>query len=489
MPDTQSRRRWWTLAVVSFTQLLIVLDGTIVNVALPTAQVDLGLSDSARQWVVTAYALAFGSFLLLGGRVADYWGRKRTYLLALAVFGASSAWGGLTHSGAELLAARGLQGLAAAFLAPSALAIVTITFPSGAERNRAFAIFGSLAGAGSAIGMVLGGLLTDFFSWRWCLLVNVPLIVVGIVAGAALLTESRADGDRRYDVAGALACTLGFGALVYGLTLAEGSWLAPAPIALVGLGALLLGGFVLIEHRSANPLLPLRVLRHRTRAAAFVVQALMGAAGAGSMLYLAFHLQLVLHLPPRLAGVATLPFTVSLMAMVPYSTRLMDRVGPRRQLVAGPLVSAAGLLWLARITVDGDYWTQILPGVVLMGLGMGLAVVPLQNLALLGIQPRDAGVAAAASNASNQLGSSVGLALLTAVYVTAMSAAGPVGSANGPAGSASAVVAGHAAVFVACAALYAAIAAVAWRFVGASALAEGHVRPDAVPYVDAVTAD
>jgi EmrB/QacA subfamily drug resistance transporter len=446
--------RWWTLAAVSLTQLLIVLDSTIVNIALPSAQADLAISDAARQWVVTAYALPFGAFLLLGGRIADYWGRRRTYLLGLAVFGAGSAWGGLAQEPGSLLAARGVQGLAAALMAPAALAFVTLSFPDGRERSRAFAVFGSLAGVGSALGMVLGGLLTELLSWRWCLLVNVPLVVVGLVAGAVLLPESRAGGGRGYDVAGALTATGGFACVVYGLTLAEHSWTAPATVGLLGLGAVLLVAFVLVERRATEPLLPLRVIVHRTRGAAFAVQALLGAVGVGAMVYLALHLQVVLGLAPLPAGLGTLPFTAALMATVPTSIRLLDRFGPRLQMVVGPLVAATGLLLLSRVTVDGGYLPEVLPGVVLFGVGMGLTVVPLNNLALHGIAPDDAGVASATTTATNQLGASIGLAVLTAAYV---------GSAGAPAagGALSAVVAGHRTVFALGAVLFGAAAAVA----------------------------
>lgn len=448
----RTAHRWWTLAAVSLTQLLIVLDGTIVNIALPSAQADLGISDAVRPWVVTAYALPFGAFLLLGGRIADYWGRRRAYLLGLALFGAGSAWGGLAQDGGSLLAARGLQGTAAALMAPAALAFVTISFPDGQERNRAFAIFGSLAGAGSALGMLLGGVLTEFFSWRWCLLVNVPLVALGLVAGWVLLAESRAAGTRGYDVAGAVTATGGFASLVYGLTLAEGAWAAPATLGFLVLGGVLLGAFVLVERRASHPLLPLRVLADRTRAAAFAVQALVGAVGVGAMVYLALHLQVVLGLAPLPAGLGTLPFTASLMATVPQSIRLLDRFGPRPQMVVGPLVAAAGLLLLSRVTADGGYLAQVLPGVVLFGVGMGLTVVPLNNLALHGISPDDAGVASATTTATNQLGGSIGLAGLTAAYVGAASAAG---------GGAVGVVAGHRLVFALGAAIFVASALVA----------------------------
>lgn len=466
--------RWLTLAAVSLTQLLLVLDGTVVNIALPSAQAELGMSDGSRQWVVTAYALAFGSFLLLGGRVADFWGRKRTYLLGLAAFGLGSAWGGWAQTPGELLAARGVQGLAAAFMAPAALAYVTLTFPDGPERTRAFAIFGSLAGVGSAVGMLLGGVLTEFGSWRWCMLINVPFVAAGLVAGTVLLRESRAEGPRRYDIAGALTATLGFGALVYGLTLGETSWTAPLTVACLAAGPALLVCFVLIERRSASPLLPLRVLTNPTRAAAFIVQLLFGAAGIGGMVYLTLYLQLVLHLPPLLAGLGTLPFTVSLMGTVPFAIRLMDRVGPRRQLVFGPLISATGMALLSRVIGLGSY-AFVLPGIVLLGVGLGFTAVPLSNLALHGVDPADAGVASATSTATNQLGGSVGLAALTALFVSVQ-----VGAGAGVEG----VVAGTSAVFIVGACVYVVAALVSWTLVRPRVAAGAKLPSALAPAID-----
>lgn len=434
-------RRWWILVTVSLTQLLVILDGTIVNVALPSAQADLGLSDTARQWVVTAYALAFGALLLLGGRIADFWGRRRTFVLGMILFGAGSAWGGVAQSGAELLIARGAQGVAAALMAPAALAIMTVTFPSGRERNTAFAIFGSVAGAGSAVGLLLGGVLTEYLSWRWCLLVNVPFVILGVIAALVLLTESRAEGDRRYDILGTLTVSIGLAALVYGLTLAEESWVSPATIGLLALGVAMLVLFVVVESRSTHPLLPLRVVRHPARAAAFLLQALCGAVMIGAMLYLTFHLQIVLGMSPVYAGLASLPITAGIMITVPLATRLLNQIGPRRQLIFGPVTAAVGVAYLSFITVDGGYWTHVFPGVLVMGIGMGFTFVPLQNLSLLGVAPHDAGAAAAAANAANQVGGSIGLAVVTTVYVAVTGAASQPDSAR-------AAVEGYSAVFL-----------------------------------------
>ncbi|MGH1549602.1 MFS transporter [Leifsonia poae] len=432
-----ARTRWWILTVVSLTQLLVILDGTIVGVALPRAQVELGMSDSDRQWVVTGYVLAFGSLLLLGGRIVDYWGRKRSFLLGMVGFAAASAWAGFAHSGLELLGARAVQGAFAALMAPAALAILTVTFPSGRERGSAFAIFGAVSGAGSAIGLLLGGVLTEYLDWRWCLLVNIPVAAVGVVLGAVLLTESRAEGDRRYDLPGAITITLGFGAVVYGLTLAETPQNVPLSAVVAGLGVVLLAAFVLIERRSRNPLLPLRILTDRTRAGAFLVQALTGAVMIGAMVYMNFHLQFILKLSPVLAGLATLAITVSIMGTVPFAARLVGRIGPRPQLIFGPVIAAAGVALLLFLTPDGDYWSQVLPAMVLLGVGMGFTFVPLQNLALQGIAPHDAGAAAATANAANQIGGSVGLAVVTNVYVAV------AGASARPA----AMVAGYHAVF------------------------------------------
>mgnify|MGYP002040883366 FL=1 len=237
--------RWWALVVISLTQLIVVLDGTIVSIALPQAQASLGLTDGQRQWVVTAYALAFGALLLLGGRIADYVGRKRVFMIGMVGFGAASLYGGLAQSGWELILARGLQGVFAALLAPAALALLTVTFPSGRERNTAFAVFGTVAGTGAAVGLLLGGFLTEFTDWRWCLLVNLFFVAIGLVGGALFLTESKAEGDNRYDVWGAITVTLGLGSLVYGFSLAENGWGDPLTITFLALGVVLLGVFVL----------------------------------------------------------------------------------------------------------------------------------------------------------------------------------------------------------------------------------------------------
>jgi EmrB/QacA subfamily drug resistance transporter len=436
--------RWWVLFSLSLTQLVVVLDGTIVNIALPQAQLGLGLSDTERQWVVTAYALAFGALLLLGGRIADYAGRKRTYLVGMVGFGLASAWGGSAVGAVDLIAARGLQGVFAALMAPAALALLTVTFPSGRERNTAFAVFGSVAGAGAAVGLVLGGLLTEFADWRWCLWVNVPIVLVSVVAGALLLRESRAEGDNRYDIAGTLTVAAGLASLVYGFTLAENGWGRVDTIGFIAAGVVLIALFVWIESRVAQPLLPLRVILHRVRGGAFLMQAVAGSVMIGGTLYLTFHLQIVLGFSPLLAGLATLPLTAAIAVVAPIATKLLPRIGPRPLMIAGPLVGAIGLVLLSRITPGGAYVVEVLPALIVLGAGMGMLFVPLQNLALTGVAPHDAGAASATANATMQIGGSLGLSIFTTIYATAS------GHATG-ASSPAALVDGYSAAFLAAA--------------------------------------
>jgi EmrB/QacA subfamily drug resistance transporter len=434
--------RWLTLCVLGLTQLVVVLDGTIVNIALPEAQQELGLTDGQRQWVVTAYALAFGALLLLGGRVADYWGRKRTYLVGMVGFGIASAWGGMASSGLELIVARGFQGAFAALLAPAALALLTVTFTHGRDRNTAFAVFGTIAGAGAAVGLVLGGVLTEFADWRWCLLVNVFFVIVGLVGGILFVRESKAEGDNRYDLLGAATVTLGFGSLVYGFSLAEHGWGSPDTIGFLALGGGLLTLFVLIETKVAQPLLPLRIVLDRVRGAAFGIQAIAGIVMIGATLYLAFHLQIVLGLSPLEAGLANLPLTIAIMIVAPVATKLLPVIGPRPLMITGPLVVAAGLVYLSRITADGDYLVQVLPGLLIMGVGMACVFVPLQNLALTGVAPHDAGAASAFTNSAMQIGGSIGLSVFTAVYT------GVVAGAGTGASTPEAMTSGYSAVFL-----------------------------------------
>ncbi|MCP2032895.1 EmrB/QacA subfamily drug resistance transporter [Okibacterium sp. HSC-33S16] len=431
-------RRWWVLAIVALTQLVVVLDGTIVNIALPQAQQDLGLTDVQRQWVVTAYALAFGALLLLGGRIADYWGRKRSFMVGMIGFGIASAYGGLIGTGVELIVARGLQGVFAALMAPAALAILTTTFPSGRERNTAFAVFGSIGGAGAAVGLLLGGVLTEFFSWRWCLLVNVPVVIIAMIAAAVLLRESKADGDNKYDFLGTVLVAFGLGSLVYGFTLAEEGWDSLGVWACLGAGVVLMALFFFSQSRVTQPLLPLRVIASRVRGGSLLLQMVSGSVMIGMMLYVTLHLQIVLGFSPLLSGVASLPLTIVIGVVAPIATKLLPQIGPKVLMVVGPLIAAGGMVWLSRLSSTGSYWTEVFPGMVLLGIGMAMLFVPMQNLALLGVEPHDAGAASAANTAAMQVGGSIGLGIYTALYTA--------GSASGT--GLDALVSGYSAVFI-----------------------------------------
>lgn len=476
-PAAAKDRRWLALCVLALTQLVVVLDGTIVNIALPQAQEELGLTDGQRQWVITAYALAFGALLLLGGRIADYWGRKRTYLVGMVGFGVASAFGGIAQSGVELIIARGLQGAFAALLAPAALALLTVTFPGGKDRNTAFAVFGIIAGAGAAVGLLLGGVLTEFADWRWCLLVNVFFVVIGFVGGLLVVRESKADGDNRYDVWGAITVTLGLGALVYGFSLAENGWGSLDTIGFLALGVALLALFVFIETRVAQPLLPLRVVLDRVRGGAFLVQAIVGSVMIGATLYLALHLQIVLGMSPLQAGLGSLPMTLAIMLTAPFATKLLPVIGPRPLMIAGPLVAAVGLVYLSFLTADGDYFVQILPALIVMGIGMACIFVPIQNLALSGVAPHDAGAASATANSAMQIGGSIGLSVFTALYVSASDAV----DVTSPTAQLEAFTAGYSVVFVA-----SAVALVVGAII--AALMIRGAKEDLLPDSDAVVA-
>lgn len=353
----------------------------------------------------------------------------------------------MASSGAELIIGRGLQGVFAAMLAPAALSLLTVTFSHGKDRNTAFAIFGTIAGTGAAIGLVLGGVLTEYADWRWCLLVNVFFVIVALVGGLTFLTESKAQGDNKYDVWGAVTVTLGLGALVYGFSLTEYGWTNTQTIGFLALGVILLALFVWIESKVAQPLLPLHIVIHRVRGGALLIQAISGIMMIGVMLYLTFHLQIVLGMAPLQSGLASLPMTLSIMAMAPIATKLLSDHGPRIPMVGGPILVAAGLFYLSQVTANGSYAAQVLPALIIMGCGMGFVFVPLQNLALTGVEPKDAGAASATANSAMQIGGSIGVSVFTALYVSAK------GSTTDLAGKEmlEALANGHSAVFMAAA--------------------------------------
>ncbi|MEW2292162.1 MFS transporter [Streptomyces sp. NPDC006743] len=416
--------RWWALVVIALAQLMVVLDATIVNIALPSAQRDLHMSDANRQWVITAYTLAFGGLLLLGGRIADLAGRKRTFVIGLVGFAAASAFGGAATSSGLLFGARALQGAFAAVLAPSALSLLTTTFTDPRERGKAFGIYGALAGSGSAIGLLLGGLLTEYLDWRWCLYVNVPIAAVAVLGASALLRERPGHAGVRLDVPGAVLGCGGLVAVVYGFSEAQPrGWTDALVLALFAAGAAMLAAFVWWQTRAPVPLLPLHVLRERNRAGCFLTMLLAVIGMFGLFLFMTYYLQEILGYSPLRAGLAFLPLTAAIVAgSTQISARLLPHVAPRALMVPGMLLAAGGLLLLTRLTVASRYTTEVLPALLLMGLGMGLTFMPVFATATAGVAARDAGVTSATVNTAQQVGGSIGTALLNTVAISSSTA-------------------------------------------------------------------
>ena len=421
VPQEPDPRRWSILAVVVIAQLMVVLDASIVTIALPSAQRSLHISVANRQWVITAYTLAFGGLLLLGGRIADFGGRKRMFMVGLLGFAGASALGGLATDQAMLFAARALQGGMAALMAPAALSILTITFQSDpAERAKAFGAYGAVSGAGGAIGVLAGGILTQYASWRWCLLVNVPIAIIAAFAASRVVHESRAGGTTSYDLPGAILSTAGLVSLVYGFTKAESDgWGSYPTLILLSIAVVLLVTFVIVESRSRNPLLPLRVVAERNRGGAFMATLLTGAGLFAMFVFLSYYLQEVLRYSALRAGIAFLPFAGGLVVAAALSTTLVPRVGPRIPMSVGLLIGAGGLGWLTQIGVDTSYWTHVLPPELLMSFGLGLAFPALSSTALIRVADHDSGVASALVNTTQQVGGSLGTALLNTVAASA----------------------------------------------------------------------
>ncbi|WP_078508493.1 MFS transporter [Streptomyces zinciresistens] len=417
-------RRWWGLVVIALAQLMVVLDATIVNIALPSAQEDLGISDGNRQWVITAYTLAFGGLLLLGGRIADLVGRKRTFVIGLVGFAAASALGGAATTAGMLFGARALQGVFAAVLAPSALSLLTTTFSDPKERGKAFGIYGALAGSGSAIGFIVGGLLTEYLDWRWCLYVNVPIAVIAVIGALALLHDSPTHEGARLDVPGAVLGCGGLVALVYGFAEAEPrGWTDPLVLGLFAGGIALLTAFVWWQTRAPVPLLPLHIVKDRSRAGCFLTMALAVIGMFGLFLFLTYYLQVILDYSPVLTGLAFLPLTAAIIiGSTQIAARLMNRVAPRLLMAPGALLAAVGMVLLTRLTVDSSYSGDILPALILLGLGMGLIFMPVFATATAGVAPQDSGVTSATVNTAQQVGGSIGTALLNTIATTSSTA-------------------------------------------------------------------
>jgi EmrB/QacA subfamily drug resistance transporter len=414
-------RRWLALGVIAAAQLMTALDATIVNIALPSAQHALGFSDAQRQWVVTAYTVCFAGLLLFGGRAADAFGRRRSFQIGLAGFGLASLLAGLAPGLPVLVAGRALQGAFAALISPTVLSLLAVTFTEQRERARAFAVFGAVASSGAAAGLLLGGVLTDYLDWRWCLFVNVVLTGAVLAVGHAVLPDPPRFGSAGLDAVSAVLATGGLAAVVFGCgRAAEGGWSSPIVLgALIG-GAIVLAVFVLRQSRITNPLLPLRILAHRGRAGAYLAVATAVIGSFGMFLMLTYHLQMVLHYSAARAGLAVLPMTLAnALSGYQLGNRLMPRVAPRILIGGGLLVAAAGLAVMTRLTPHSGYLTSILPAEVLLGVGMGAVFPPAFQLAIRGVAQRDTGVASAAVNAATQVGSSIGTAVLNSLAVGA----------------------------------------------------------------------
>jgi EmrB/QacA subfamily drug resistance transporter len=453
--DRHTVRRWWILAVLGLAQLMVVLDATIVNIALPSAQRDLGFSNADRQWVVTAYSLAFGGLLLLGGRLADLFGRRRMLLIGLIGFAAASSLGGAAQGFGLLVVARAIQGSFGAMLAPAALSMLTVTFTDPRERGKAFGIFGSIAGAGAAIGLLLGGVLTEYLSWRWCLYVNVPIAVAAAVGAFLILPRTDPARDVHLDIPGVVSAVLGLAGLVYGFSrAATDGWSDPWTLAFLGVSVVLLVAFLFIERRTAHPLLPMRVVLDRRRGGAYLAIALAGIGMFAIFLFLTYYLQQTLGFSPLMTGVAFLPFVAGIVTsstiVVP---RLLPRVGPRPLIVTGQLLGAVGLLILSRLEVGSSYAGHVLPAGVVMGLGMGLIFGSSFNTATARVAPSDAGVASALVNTGQQVGGALGTALLNTLAAT-VTASYPASRQPSPAVIGAAAVAGDTRAFLVAAAIF-----------------------------------
>jgi EmrB/QacA subfamily drug resistance transporter len=421
-PDPHHDRRWLILAVIAIAQLLVVLDATIVNIALPSAQRDLGFSDDQRQWVVTAYALAFGSLLLLGGRIADLFGRKWTFVTGLLGFAGASAVGGAAQSFGVLVSARAVQGMFAAVLAPAALSLLTTTFSDPAERGKAFGVYGAIAGTGGAFGLLLGGTLTEVLDWRWCLYVAIVFAAPAALAGVRLLHHVPVPARPRLDLAGTVTASSGLFAIVFGLSRAQtDGWGEPVTVGFLAAAGILLLAFVALQRRVRHPLLPLGVVADRNRGASFAAIASAGAGIFALFLFLTYYFQTTKGMSAFATGLAFLPLSVAIIvSATAVSTRVLARTGPRPLIPAGMLSASAGMALLTRIGTDTAYASHVLPSLVLIGLGFGTIVAAAFATATLGVAARDSGVVSAMVSTSQQIGGSIGAALLSTMAASAV---------------------------------------------------------------------
>ncbi len=429
MAPARNTNPWLVLVLICVAQFMVILDATIVNVALPSIQKDLGLSEANLQWIINAYTLLFGGFLLLGGRAGDLLGRKRLFLIGLVIFTVASLLNGLANSSGMLIGFRALQGLGAALISPAALSIISTTFAEGKERARALGVWAAIAIGGSAVGLILGGVLTQSFSWPWIFFVNVPVGIAGFVLSLRYVPESKDEhAHRSYDIAGAVTVTGGLMALVYAIVRAEThGWASGWTIGFFVASASLLASFIVIELRSPEPLVRLSIFRVRSLLTANVVMFLVASGLFAMFFFNTLYIQRVLGYRPLKAGLAFLPFTAGIMVSAGLASNLATRVGVRRIAMVGMVLTIAGMLLLARIPVNGSYATDVLPSLLLSSLGMGAVFMPLTLIATTGLQDEDQGLASGLFNTSQQIGGALGLAVLSTV------AAGRTSHASGSA--------------------------------------------------------
>jgi len=451
-PAEAPDRRWLVLVIVCIAQFMVVLDGTVVNVALPAIQDDLGFSSSSLQWVVNAYTLAFGGFLLLGGRAADFIGRRKLFIAGVVLFTGASLLNALAQSSEFLIAARALQGLGAAMVSPAALSIVTTTFRDGAERAKALSVWAAIAVGGAAVGLLAGGVLTEYLAWQWIFLINLPIGALAIALGLKYVAESRVPTSG-VDIAGAISVTAGLTLLVYAIVRAtDYGWGSVETIGMMAAAIVLLVGFVFIEMRSKAPLVRLGLFRKRSLAGANLAM-LAAMGGMFAVFYFAsIYVQQTLGFTAVQAGLAFLPLTAGIILFSVIAERSIARVGARTVGLIGMAVAAVGLLLLARVGVDGTYVADLLPGLLIMSAGLGLTFVPLTLIATAGVADADAGLASGVFNSSQQIGGALGLAILSTI--AASRTEGALESSTGtPADQASALVDGFQAAFAGGAAL------------------------------------
>lgn len=417
----ENRRLGLALVVISMAQLMVVLDATIVNIALPSIRTDLDLSDASLQWVITAYTLAFGGLLLLGGRAGDILGRRRVFIAGIWVFSLGSLLGGLAWNAPTLLAGRVVQGIGAAIAAPTALALIATEFPEGKPRNQAMGVYAAMSGAGAAVGLILGGVLTDLLNWRWVLFVNVPIGIVVALLASRVLHET--EGHRgKFDLPGALTATIGLSTLVYGLThAATDGWSDSITLAALAVAVLLLGAFLLIEIRSPHALMPLRIFADPNRAGAFGIMMIIGAAMFALFFFLTLFVQGVLGYSALKSGFAFVPVSIFIVISAGAASVLITKVGARPLALLGTATTAVGMLWLSTVDVDTTYVSGLLLPMIVFALGLGFTFMPLTLAAVSNVADREAGLASGVLNTTQQIGGSLGLAVLSTIAVTVAS--------------------------------------------------------------------